>query len=314
VLRTPCLIPASVIGVALVLVGGHIGVAQTQRFTTPWGDPDLQGVWSNQTAVPFERPPELEGKAFFTKEEAAELEKTHVKRLIESDDPVNRGAAEESVSAWMDRSRVGPNRRTSRVIDPPDGRIPYTAEGRKRWLSTPDAMEDDARIADRPDDRTLIERCITAGALFKPNPFYNNNHLIVQAPGYVTIIMENMHEHRIIALDGRSLVGRNIRGWLGDSRGRWEGQTLVVETTNFNDQRHFHGATREMHLVERFTRQDVNTILYQLTVTDPVAFTQPWTVDNALWKLDAMIYESGCHEGNYGLANILSAARADEKR
>ena len=313
-MRTPCLIPASAISVTLVLVGGHVGVAQTQRFTTPWGNPDLQGVWSNQTPVPFERPSELAGKAFLTKEEAAELEKTHVKRLIDSDDPVNRGAAEESFSAWMDRSRVGPNRRTSLVIDPPDGRIPFTAEGRRRWLATPDAMEDAERVADGPDDRTLIERCITAGGLFKPNPFYNNNHLIVQAPGHVAIVMENMHEHRIIALDGRAHVGRNVRGRLGDSRGRWEGQTLVVETTNFNDQRHFYGATREMRLVERFTRQDANTILYQLTVTDPVAFTQPWTVENALWKLDAMIYESACHEGNYGLANILSAARAEEKR
>lgn len=313
-MRTQCLLVTSVVIVALVLVGDRAGVAQTQGFTTPWGDPDLQGLWSNQTPVPFERPPELAGKPVFTKEEAAEFERTHAKRLLESDDPVNRGAAEEFYSAWLDRNRVGPNRRTSLVIDPPDGRIPYTAEGRKRWLSTPDATEDAERAANRPEDRTLIERCIAAGGLFQPNPFYQNNHLIVQTPGYVAILTEAMHEHRIIPLDGRSHVGPNIRGWLGDSRGRLEGKTLVVETTNFNDQRRFHGATREMRVVERFTRQDADTISYRLTVTDSVAFTRPWTVENALWKLDARIYESGCHEGNYGLANILSGARADEKR
>jgi hypothetical protein len=175
-------------------------------------------------------------------------------------------------------------------------------------------MEDSARAADKPQDRNLVERCLVGGFLVRPNPFYANNHLIVQTPGYVAILTEGMHEHRIIPLDGRRHVGAKIRGWLGDSRGRWQGRTLVVETTNFNDQRRFYGATRQMRLVERFRRTDEETIAYQVTVTDPVAFTRPWTVDNALWRLDAMIYEFGCHEGNYGLANILSAARAEERK
>jgi len=293
----------------VIIVTPAFAFAQAQKFTTPWGDPDLQGIWSNQTPVPFERPPELAGKASFTKEEAAEFERTYVKRLtelIDAVDPVNAGIDQQSLAVWLDKSKVGPNRRTSLVIDPPDGKIPYTPEGQRRLLAAP--FE-----ANGPEDRTIIERCLAAGGLFEPNPFYGNNYLIVQTPGYVAILLEEMDEHRIIPLDGRPHAGSNIRGWLGDSRGRWDGQTLVVETTNFNDQRRFRGATRQMRLVERFTRLDADTIMYRLTVTDPVAFTRPWTLENALWKSDA-IYESACHEGNRGLANILSAARAEEKR
>src|SRR5262245_28997786 len=177
-MRTQCLLVPSVIIVALVLVAGRVGVAQTQRWTTPWGDPDLQGTWSNHTPVSFERPPELAGKARFTKKEADDLERNHVKRLLETEDPVQAGATEESLSAEIDRTRVGRSRRTSLVIDPPDGKIPFTTEGRRRWLSTPDAMEDSARAADKAQDRNLVERCLVGGFLVQPNPFYANNHLI----------------------------------------------------------------------------------------------------------------------------------------
>ena len=323
-MRTRPLFAAFLI-VCAVLVSGRGAVAQTQRFTTPWGHPDLQGVWNNQTPVPFERPKELGNKAFYTKDEVAEVERSYVKQLvglIDFIDPVFKcegdvAGCAQSLAVWMDDSKVSPNLRTSLVVDPQDGRIPHTAEGRKRWLSVPSFERESLGTpteANNPQDRTQIERCLAAGGLFEPNPFANNYHYILQSPEYVVIVMEELHDHRIIPLDGRPHVGSNIRSWLGDSRGRWEGQTLVVETTNFNDRMLFHGATSQLRLVERFTRRDANTIIYELTVTDPVAFTRPWKVENALRKSNAEIYESDCHEGNYGLANILSAARAEEKK
>lgn len=318
-MRTERLLVALVVVVTAAFAFSLVGFAQAQKFTTPWGDPDLQGIWNNQTPVPFERPSALAGKAAFTKEEAAEFERTHVKRLfdvIATIEPISVSDT-DSFGLWMDKSKVSPNRRTSLIIDPPDGKVPYTPEGRKRWQSVPSFEREtlgQPSGTDGPQDRTLIERCLAAGGLFEPNPFYNNYHYILQTPGYVVIVMEELHDHRIIPLDGRPHVGSNIRHWLGDSRGRWEGQTLVVDTTNFNDQQIFRGATRNLRLVERFTRLDADTILYRLTVTDPATFARPWTVENGLWKSDAMIYESDCHEGNYGLANILSAARAAEKK
>jgi hypothetical protein len=310
---------------ASVLAPGRGALAQTQRFTTPWGHPDLQGVWNNQTPVPFERPKEFGDKAFYTKEEAAEVERSYAKQLVglfDILDPVfkcdgDAGGCAQSLAVWMDDSKVSPNLRTSLVIDPPDGRIPYTAEGRKRWLSVPSFEREllgQPTEANGPQDRTLIERCLAAGGLIEPNPVFSNYHYILQTPDYVVIVSEELHDHRIIPLDVRPHVGAKIRGWLGDPRGRWEGQTLVVETTNFNDRVLFRGATPQLRLVERFTRRDANTIMYELTVTDPATFTQPWKVENALRRSDAMIYESDCHEGNYALANILRAARTEEKK
>jgi hypothetical protein len=310
--------------VALVLVCGA-GAAQAQTFRTPWGHPDLQGIWNNQTVVPFERPPELAGKEFFTEKEAAELERTHLKRLndlVATFEPISACIGTEAscvaeLATVLDDSRIGPNRRTALVMDPRDGRIPFTPDGRQRWLAVPSVermLLGVGLAADAPSDRTLVERCVTAGGLFDPNPFYNNYHLILQTPDHVAIVMEELHEHRIIPLDGRPHVGPNLRQWLGDSRGRWEGQTLVVDTARFNDKLLFRGATSQLRLVERFTRRDASTIVYHLTVTDPATFTRPWTVENGLRKSDAMLYESACHEHNYGLANILSAARAAEKK
>ena len=300
--------------VALILLSPAGTVAQT----TPWGDPDLQGVWTNQTPVPLERPAALAGKAVFTREEAAEFERTALPRLLKT---VAGGipTSGELNEIWLEtqHGKVSPNRRTSLVIDPDDGRIPYSAEGKKRWEATP-SLEGELNgrpaSADSPLDRTLDERCITTGGLFIPNPFYNNYHQIVQAPGYVVIMTEMMHEARVIPLDRRPLLGGGIRQWLGDSRGWWEGQTLVVETTNFNDRQRFRGASRDLHLVERFTRRTDGGITYRLTVTDPATFARPWTLENSLWKTDDQLFEVACHEGNYGLANILSGARAQERK
>jgi hypothetical protein len=285
--------------------------------TTPWGDPDLQGVYSNQTPVPLERPKELGDKAFFTAAEAAEFQRTALPRLLAR---VSGGipTSGELSEIWLEtqKGRVGPALRTSMVIDPPDGTIPYSAEGRKRWEAAPTLEGELAGRpvqANRPEDRTLEERCITTGGVFMPNPFYNNYHEIVQAPGYVAIVTEMMHEVRVIPLDRRPPLGSGIRQWLGDSRGWWEGRTLVVETRNFNDKRLFRGATKDLTLVERFTRVDADTLRYQLTISDPATFTQPWTIENGLWRTGEQLYEVACHEGNYGLANILSGARAQER-
>ena len=301
------------LSLAMVLASSVAGAQ-----TTPWGDPDLQGVWTNQTPIPLERPAPLGSKAVYTKEEAEEFERTSLPRLLSFLAPGVPTSGELN-EIWLETQggKVPPGRRTSLVADPADGKIPYTPEGRKRWESVPSLEgEREGRPvgASRAEDRALEERCITTGGVFLPNPFYNNYHRIVQAPGYVVIVTELMHEVRVIPLDRRPPIDGAIRQWLGDSRGRWEGQTLVVETANFNDKRLFRGATKELRLVERFTRHDAGTIRYQLTVTDPATFSRPWTLENALWRTDDELYEVACHEGNTGLANILSGARAEERR
>lgn len=292
--------------------------AAASAQTTPWGDPDLQGTWSNQTPIPLERPLPLANKPFFTKQEAADVEKNSLASILK----VVAGAiptSGELNEVWLEtgKGRIGRNLRTSLVVDPPDGKIPYTKEGRTRWNDSPSLERELVGVrplgVDKPADRTLDERCITTGGLFIPNPFYNNYHQIVQGPGFVVLLTEMMHEARIVPLDRRPRLGAAIRQWHGDSRGWWEGRTLVVETTNFNDKRLFQGATKDLHLVERFTRTDNDTIEYRLTVTDPNTYSRPWTLENSLWRTDERIYEVACHEGNYGLANILSGARVQEK-
>jgi len=285
----------------------------TAQGTTSWGDPDLQGIWTNQTPVPLERPDTLAGKTFFTEQEAADFERTALERLLKQFAPTVPLSGELN-EIWLEtqHGKVPATRRTSLVVDPPDGRIPYTPSGRARWNAQPNFAR--ARSADGPEDRDLAERCITTNGLFAPNPFYNNYHQIFQTPGYVVILTEMMHEVRIIPLDQRPHLGPGIRLWLGDSRGRWEDDTLVVETTNFNDRKVFQGATEQLRILERFRRLDANTIDYRLTVTDPATFTGPWTIENALRKAEGRLYEVDCHEGNYGLAGILSGARAEEAR
>jgi hypothetical protein len=300
-------------GTALLALLLCIGASLEAQQRTPWGDPDIQGVWTNQNPVPLERPDALKGKSTLTAEEAAEFEKTSLDRLLKNfaDEVPISG---ELNGIWLEtaKGRVAPGRATSLVVDPPDGKVPYTPEGKKRWDATPKLGP--PLPANRPEDRALPERCITTDGLLAPNPFYNNVHQIVQAPGYVVISTEMMHESRIIPLDRRPRLGPGVQMYVGDSRGRWEGQTLVVETTNFNDKKLFRGATRQMQLVERFTRIDADTIEYRLTVTDPATFARSWTIENGLRKADGGLYEVGCHEGNYGMRGILSGARAEEGR
>jgi hypothetical protein len=283
------------------------------QHKTPWGDPDFQGIWSNQTPTPLERPDALAGKHTLTEAESAEFEKTSLDRLLTTfakEVPISG----ELNGIWLEtaKGKVPPGRSTSLVVDPPDGKIPYTPDGKKRWDAVPKIGG--KMLADVPEDRTLAERCITTDGLLLPNPFYNNYFEIVQAPDHVAIVTEMMHEVRIIPLDRRPHVGEAVRMWTGDSRGWWEGATLVVETRNFNDKKLFRGASEHMRTVERFTRLDGDTIEYRLTVTDPATFARPWTLVNGLHRGEGGIYEVACHEGNIGLRGILAGARVQEKQ
>jgi hypothetical protein len=288
------------------------------RHRTPWGDPDLQGLWTNATITPFERPAEFSGKPVLSEQEAAEYES----QTLRARDADNRtGGTEADLGRaynqfWYDRgTKVVESRRTSLVVDPPDGRVPaLTAEAQQLA---------DARVAarrrspaDGPEDRSLAERCIlwpTAGPPMIPSG-YNNNYQILQAPGYVVILVEMIHDVRIIPLDGRPHAPSNIRQWMGDSRGRWDGNTLVVTTTNFTDKTNYRGASQNLRLVERFTRTDGDTINYEFTMDDPSAFSKSWTAAIPMTKTEGPIFEYACHEGNYGMTNLLSGARAEEKR
>jgi hypothetical protein len=285
---------------------------------TPDGQPDLQGVWTNATLTPLERPADLAGKPVLTAEEAA----AYQKQLLEAanrdkrQDTADRDVAGAYNEAWFDRgNRIVGTHRTSLVVDPPDGKIPaYTPEAQKRV----DAARQHAveHPADGPEDRSLSERCLiwgTSGPPMVPGP-YNNNYQIVQGPGYVAIYSEMIHDARVIPLDGRPHLGPHIRQWTGDSRGHWEGDTLVVDTTDFNGKAAFRGSTANMHLTERFTRADADTILYKFTVDDPATFTHPWTAEIPMTKGTGAIYEYACHEGNYAMVDMLAGARTEEQK
>ena len=299
-------------------VAGQAQSSKAKTWTaprTPDGQPDLQGNWTNATITPFERPAELAGKQVFTEQEVVDYEKSVLQR---NNADRRDGGAEADVGrayndSWYDRgSRVAPTRRTSLVVDPPDGKIPaFTPEGQKKA----DARAEVKRIhgpADTWEDRSLWERCITRGVPMVPGP-YNNNYQIVQTPGHVAILHEMIHDARVIPLDGRPHLPANVRQWMGDSRGHWEGNTLVVDTTNFTDKTNFRGSGENLHLIERFTRTDRDTILYEFTVDDPATFTKPWTAQAPLVKTEDAIFEYACHEGNYGMLGILAGARAEEK-
>jgi hypothetical protein len=280
---------------------------------TPDGQPDLQGIWTNGTITPFERPRELEGKQFLTPEEAAVVEKQVVQSRV--DRPPAPGDPGGYNEFWWDRgTKVVRTRRTSLVVDPPDGRIPpLRPEAQKRMDNARAAARQ--HPADGPENRSLQERCLlwqTAGPPMLPAG-YNNLYRIVQAPGFVVILTEMIHDARIIPLDGRPHVPSNIRQWMGDSRGHWEGNTLVVDTTNFTDKTRFRGSTEKLHVVERFTRTDADTIRYEFTVEDGATWTSPWTAETALRRTNGPLFEYACHEGNYSMANMLSGARAVEK-
>jgi hypothetical protein len=295
--------------VGLLMALAQAGQAQTVS-RTPWGDPDLQGLWNNATVAPLERPAALANKLFWTEAEAVEVEKNGMQTLLKGV-AIEVPLSGELNEIWLEPSKVLRNRNTSMIIDPPDGKIPYTPEGKKRWDVQPTLGK--LLGADGPEARALIERCIQVDPVLLPNPFYNNNHQIVQTRDYVVILSEVVHQARIIPLSGRPHVDSRITQWFGDSRGHWEGQTLVVETTNFREDGLFRGATAALRLEERFTRVDAKTIDYEVKVTDPATFTRPWTAISTLRATAGPLYEYGCHEGNYSLPGILRGARVKEK-
>lgn len=285
---------------------------------TPDGQPDLQGVWTNATLTPLERPAEFAGKEFLTEQEAAD----YVKRTLQQVSSDRRdGGAQADVGRsynefWRDRGNgLVADRRTSLIIDPPDGRVPpLTPEAQKRVDETRAWMREHA--TDGPEGRSMAERCIswtTAGPPMLPGP-YNNDLQIVQSAGSVVILNEMIHDARVIPLDGRPHVSSGIREWMGDSRGHWDGNTLVIDTTNFSSEYSFRGSDANLHLTERFTRVSPEVIDYEFTVDDPTAFTKSWTARIPLNKTTERVYEYACHEGNYALTDILAGARAAEKK
>ena len=279
---------------------------------TPWGDPDLQGVWDYKTITPLERPANMAGRTTLTDEEVTTLESRAGKRLDEPPD--------ESVPATLIHApymtdpgrKVLDDKRTSLIIEPADGRIPpLTPEAERRLASRRGGRNGGA---DGPESRSTAERCITYGF---PNAIlptlYNNNIQILQGPGYVAITHEMIHETRIIALDGRPPLNPKIHQWFGDSKGRWEGDTLVVESQNFSDKTNYRGAGATLHTVERFTRLGKDAIDYRLTIDDPHTFVRPWTVALPMRTSEGDLYEYACHESNLGLYGILEVARDEEK-
>jgi len=283
-----------------------------------FGQADLEGIWSNATITPLERPADLAGKPTLTAEEAAAYEKNVADRTNADHRGANHDADVSTAynQFWYDRgTKTIGTRRTSLIVDPPDGLIPaLTPEAAKRVSEKRAWMEEHA--TDGPEGRSLGERCIlwvTAGPPMLPGP-YNNNFQIIQNRENVVILNEMIHDARVIPLDGSPHLPAAVRGWRGDSRGHWDGKTLVVDTTNFSDEYSFRGSDRNLHLTERFTRVSPDTLIYEFTVDDPTAFTKPWTVQIPVTRTKGPIYEYACHEGNYAMMDILAGARATDKK
>ena len=309
--------------------GGRRAAGQWTAPRTPDGQPDIQGIWTNATMTPLERPPELADKAFFSAAEAAALERAARERRarafapgaarVERLPPGSRFAG-YNAAIWSGRRSIAPTRRTSMVVDPPHGRVPLRPEA---------AARRDRIVAQRSDtwaNMSVYTRCITRGVpgALIPN-FYNAGNHILQTPGHVVILTEMIGEARVIPLGDRPPLHPSIGLWMGDSRGRWEGETLVVETTNFNargwiapnqnaGRMHGVGVSRGLRVVERFTRVSEDVLDWRATVDDPRVYTAPWTLELPLTRDPSYdLYEYACHEGNYAVPNILRGARVEER-
>ena len=276
------------------------------------GQPDISGDWSNATYTPLERPAQLKDKPFFTEAEAAAFAQQRLQGLYDqAPDNIHYDNA-----IWQSEKEPKglTSLRTSLVVDPPDGKVPPVLPAAQKRI---DAANAERRRYDPTDyhSRGITERCFTSVNLTWPHngaPLlpegYNSNLRILQGPGYVVIEPEMVHDARVIPLDGRPHLGAGVTQWFGDSRGRWEGNTLVVENTNFNDKTPFRGSTTALKVTERITPIDNDTLLYRATVEDPNTWARPWTIEYPIVRSDEPIYEYACHEGNYGVANILRAA------
>ena len=335
-MRFRCL--AAVAALALVALVPALAAAQSGVPATPWGDPDIQGVWDYRTLTPLERPVELGDKAYLTEEEAAELERATLARnelllnrerqAATASDQVDRredGTPGFYNNFWLDRgtTAIG-TRRTSLIVEPSNGRMPaLTGPAASRAGSAEAARIAQVRRGMLPaasyTDLDAGDRCIQHAKAGPPisTGGYNNNVQIFQIPGYVVLLAEQNYDARIIPLDGRPHVASGIRQWMGDSRGRWEGDTLIIETVHFNgkhDQigRPLLSSGENLRLVERLTRIDAENLMYEYTVDDPTIWTSAWTAQHPMKLNPDPLYEFACHEGNYGLEGILAGSRAEE--
>ena len=319
--------------VSMCVVAGVVSlsalpVAAQTAPRTAWGQPDLRGVWDFRTITPLQRPESLAEQEFLTEEEAANLEQEVLDRNADlANRPALRTEVTESVDRgadgapgfynnfWLDRgTRAVGTRRTSLIIDPPNGRIPDLTASGQRTADARRAYRQE-HPADSWVDRSAYDRCIlgfNAGPPITPGGYNQNLHLF-QTPDHVVLVTEMVHTVRVVPLDGRPALSDGVRQWSGDSRGHWEGETLVVETSNFNDQRGWRGSTTNMKLVERYTRVDADTLDYEFTVIDPETWTSSWTASIPMRRSLNPMYEYACHEGNHSMDGILAGRRAEER-
>jgi len=320
---------ATALGFAVALLVAPIGAqtggralsgAPTYRVPRlPDGHPDFQGFWNNTTYTPLERPQGI-NREFFTKEEVLEQMKRAASEESEQTTPGTIADVHYDFTQFgLDKSQspLALNLRTSLIVDPPDGHLPpMTEEGKRLNAARAEARKRAGAITDAAQNQSFMVRCILMDRNGPPMlaGAYNNNYQIVQSANTVMILVEMLHDPRIIPTDGRPALPSSIRQLEGSSRGRWEGDTLVIETTNFTDQTAFQGASADMKLTERFTRTSDDTLAYRFTVDDPKVWTRPWSAEVPWKKSVGPIFEHACHEGNYSLANLLRGAREDEKR
>ena len=295
---------------------------------TSWGDPDLSGIWPGtaMVGVPMQRDEKLGTRNWLTEEEYTEREAQFARQedldnadfLLENAATTPGGAVGGPVSPpphWLERG--DPQRQASLIVEPPNGRMPALTEAGQQRQAATRAAREGRGPADSYTDRSLYDRCITRGMVGSLTPaIYNAGNEIVQSPGYVVILNEMIHEARVVPLDGSAHPGAAIKQWLGDSRGRWDGETLVVETTNFTDRTNVGQARHsdQLKVTERYTRVNDDTLVLRLTVEDPETWTAPWTLELPLQRDDGYgMFEYACHEGNLAMFNILSGHRADER-
>jgi hypothetical protein len=303
---------------AVVFAQGKVAVPRMAD-----GKPDLQGVWDFRTITPLQRPTELAGKAVLNDQEAADWERANQRNQDNREKtergPINGRPTNSDVERayndfWWDfGKKIVGTKRSSLIVDPPDGRIPELTEAAKKRGAQRQEMRE--RTAIGPEDRGVGERCIlgfNSGPPMLPSA-YNNNVQIFQNKDTVVLLNEMVHNARVVPVDGRAHLSKDVRQWVGDSRGRWEGDTLVIHTTNFLGETAFQNSSASLQLTEKFTRVDQDTLLYEFTVNDPSTWTKPWTAQVPMVKSDESLYEYACHEGNYGMTNLLSAARAVDR-
>ncbi len=310
---------AALTSVVLVALAGAAlapAVAAQSELRTPDGYPDLQGLWNFSTATPMQRPDDLAGRETLTAEEAAEWEQALAERRRAGDSTSPTASLEARVSyeqaIWFEQGNSLERQRTSLIIDPPNGRIPAVRPDAEARGQLTRLLR--GRHAHGPEDRGVSERCLlgfNSGPPMTPS-VYNNNMQLFQTADHVVILNEMVHTARIVPLDGRAPLPEGLRQWVGDSRGSWEGDTLVVVTTNFLRETAFGGSSANLHLVERISRVDADTLRYEFTVSDPTTWAAPWTARVDMTRTDEPLYEYACHEGNYSMASSLSGARALE--